>query len=154
MAPPKAKRVKTSVPGRQSARIISKYSWLQNLLEDVVLHILTFLNIDDVVRVAQTCSRLNSIVKRSRGPWKKAFLFYKFPKSDVLTAMAASSDTTESSMERSIFLHHKKAERNLILGRFSKEIAINYTMPALRGLSLKFSNLCNNPVPVTSCLFR
>jgi len=48
-------------------------------------------------------------------------------------------------MERSIFLHHKKAERNLILGRFSKEIAINYTMPALRGLSLKFSNLCNNP---------
>jgi hypothetical protein len=139
MAPPKAKRTKIAAPERKSDRISTKYSWMQNLLEEVVLHILTFLDIDDVVKVAQTCSRLNCIVKRSKAPWKNAFLFYKFPKSDVLTAMAASTDTSVSSMERSIFLLHKKAERNLIRGRFSGEITINYKLPDLRGFSF-----CNN----------
>ena len=138
MASPKAKRLKITVPKRQSERITSKYSWMENLLEEVVLHILTFLDIDDVVRVAQTCSRLNCIVKRSKGPWEKAFPFYNFPRSEVLTAMAASTDTSVTSMERSIFLLHKKVERNLIRGRFSKEIPMKYKMPQLRGFSLKF----------------
>ena len=53
---------------------ISPHLEFQNILEEMVLHILRYLEINDVVHVAKTCTRLNWIVKRSTDPWKKVSL--------------------------------------------------------------------------------
>ena len=97
------------------------FSEFNNLPEEVILHIFSFLKIDDVARVSTTCSRLHEIVSRESALWKKGYTDHKHSKSEVLGAIS-SSGQAQFSTEKQIFLLHKKVEQNWAQTNFSCDL--------------------------------
>ena len=105
----------------------------ENLHEEMILKILTFLDIKDVVSVSQTCSRLKSIVDGRTAYWRKAFVDHGHERSEVLAEMAASRKTIDPtiSVEKLNFLFQQKVQRNFARGRFKKAAFMTFSEPWL-----------------------
>ena len=97
-------------------------SEFNNLPEEVILIIFSFLKIDNVARVSTTCSRLHEIASRASAPWKKGYTDHKHSKSAVLAAISTLKQPPFST-EKQIFLLHKKVEQNWARTNFSWDLS-------------------------------
>jgi hypothetical protein len=119
---------KTQVTKKAKKALVTKrsrpVSSFDSLMEEMILEVLSYLKIEDVLSVSQTCSRLNTIVNRSSAVWRKAFVDHDLQRSEVLVARATadvSQAIDSSSVEKSIFFLHKKVQQNLSRGIFTKQ---------------------------------
>ena len=128
MDPRKSKRISELAAKRCRPEQVVRF---QNLPEEVILKILSFLDIDDVINVAQT-TRLKTIVDESTAIWRKAFVDHGHKRSEVLAEMAASRKETDpkTSVDKLNFQLHKKVQRNFAGGLFQK-VFIESSKPEL-----------------------
>jgi hypothetical protein len=125
-----AKKAKKALVTKRSRPVSS----FDSLMEEMILEVLSYLKIEDVLSVSQTCSRLNTIVNRSSAVWRKAFVDHDLQRSEVLAARATadvSQAIDSSSVEKSIFFLHKKVQQNLSRGIFTKQVYMKCQRPSL-----------------------
>ena len=137
MAPLKRKRQSTTCIKTRAQKLscTESFSEFDNLPEEVILLIFSFLKIDDVARVSTTCSRLHDIVSRASAPWKKGFADHNHSKSEVLAAISSLKQPPFST-EKQIFLLHKKVERYWARSIFARELSVADSRPAFKNFSL------------------